>query len=155
MRLRHPGNHLFSLLKKQTVWIKVSKKDLIYYCKHKHCTWGESARSLWCNLVRNAKNRNIVQEWQTWRMGTLSTTYPENYLFSLPKKILSGSKYPKTFYLISEHKHCTLTMVEPCSQCQENKRFAGVTPVKFFSKLKNLFFGYFDPINNFFDDKNK
>ena len=26
--------------------------------------------------------------------------------------------------------------------------------VKFFSKLNNLFFGYFDPINNFFDNKN-
>ena len=28
-------------------------------------------------------------------------------------------------------------------------------PVKFFPKLNNLFFGYFDPINIFFDNKNK
>ena len=28
-------------------------------------------------------------------------------------------------------------------------------PVKFFSKLNHLFFGYFDPIHNFFDNKNK
>ena len=27
--------------------------------------------------------------------------------------------------------------------------------VKFFSKLNNLFFGYVDPINIFFDHKNK
>ena len=27
-------------------------------------------------------------------------------------------------------------------------------PVKFFSKLNLLFFGYFDPVNIFFDNKN-
>ena len=32
---------------------------------------------------------------------------------------------------------------------------ASFWPVKFFSKLNNLFFGYFDPINIFFDNKNK
>ena len=32
--------------------------------------------------------------------------------------------------------------------------FQGHPAVKFFSKLNKLFFGYFDPVNIFFDEKN-
>ena len=36
-----------------------------------------------------------------------------------------------------------------------SRKHPGYPAVRFFSKLNNLFFGYFDPINIFFDNKNK
>ena len=41
------------------------------------------------------------------------------------------------------------------AKLQDACRAQGMQPVKFFSKLNNLFFGYFDPTNKFFDNKNK
>ena len=43
-----------------------------------------------------------------------------------------------------------------CNLANVSVRLSGeLTPVRFFSKLNNLIFGYFDPVNIFFDSKTK
>ena len=97
----------------------------------------------WCEVVVE----NFERRWQH-RMGTqhckLKTTrhgpvvlfqpkyrlaHPENYLFSLSKKIFSGSKYPKNILFIFENRS-TAGNVHPNSQltlyrCHD----AGNTPI--------------------------
>ena len=54
------------------------------------------------------------------------------------------------FHVASTHKYGRCERIN-CDLLEPMR----VIPVKFFSKFNYFIFGYFDPTNNFFDNKNK
>ena len=77
-----------------------------------------------------------VRLWPTYRLG-----YPENYLMSLSKKKMSGSKNPKNIRFHFENR-------------STEKRSSFIADSGYIIKVNTIFSECFDPVNTVFDDRN-
>ena len=133
--LRSPRKLLISVLKHYVYKIKVSKLKWSNFGKKRQC-WlysGIARLRRLCMLKKDPKDRLTINQ--------------------VLHKAIMNHRIQRFLWTMVLNVEFVLTVIH--GDRSHGVRFLGCSSVKFFSKLNNLFFGYFDPINIFFDNKNK
>ena len=99
-----------------------------------------------CPVVLNRQTRRLGV-WLSQNLHTSDVVTAGTRFFRSPQQLFIS--------IIKIHPFFRITVSEKEKKLIMKTKSPGVPPVKFFSKSINLFFGYFDPVKNFFDTENK